>query len=125
MEHLELNRDLGTVQEDLHAARQHWYNIGVQLQIPVDTLDSIKVENTYNNGECLREVMKNWLKRGNPHPMWRDVVTALSSRAVGECKLAEELKSKYCLCYSDQTVLTSSKFESETHKLDAGTSGQQ
>ena len=117
MEHLELNRDLGTIQEDLHAARKHWYNIGVQLQIPVDTLDSIKVENTYNNGECLREVMKNWLKRVDPRPTWRDVVTALNSRTVGECKLAEELKNKHCSCDNDQTA---SKFESETHKCDAG-----
>ena len=100
MEHFELNRDLGTIQNELNPVRTKWYNIGVQLKISVDKLDCIKSENI-ENGNCLREMLKEWLKH-HPHPVWRDIANALRSGAVDECKLAEGIGKKY---YSDDTQM--------------------
>ena len=93
---MELDRDLGTIQSAVHSARAKWYNIGLQLQIPVDKLDSTKVDWHGDTGDCLRETLKAWLKRVNPPPDWKDIVNALKSGPVDECKLAEELNANYC-----------------------------
>ena len=43
---------------------------------------------------CLCEILKLWLKRGQP--TWQLLVEGLNSRSVSEMELAKQLKKKYC-----------------------------
>ena len=81
--------DLFSVHEAVHLARSSWYNIGLQLGVPVDTLDSIERERG-DDGDHLRNAMKWWLKRGTP--TWGALSHALKSPTVGECQLAKKLE---------------------------------
>ena len=72
-----------------------WYNIGLQLNLPVGTLDKIREQ--YSDPQtCLREMLKTWLVTVNPYPTWRTLVKVLKKQAVEEHSLADELKAKHC-----------------------------
>ena len=72
-----------------------WYNIGIQLKISVGKLDTIRGTSS-DDKECLREMLKAWLKRGNPLSTWSDLVDSLRTRTVGECRLAGKLEKRRC-----------------------------
>ena len=80
--------DLRHVHEAVHPARTSWYDIGLQLDVPVDTLDSIEQEKG-NDGDHLRNLLKRWLKQGGA--TWGALADALKSSTVGECQLAKKL----------------------------------
>ena len=91
---LTLNSDLGAVRNAIHDARSKWYDIGLELKVPVPTLNSIESKQADDN-ICLREVVAAWLKAGD-HPTWQSLVDALKAKVIGEQKLAAELEAKYC-----------------------------
>ena len=80
--------DLRHAHEAVYPARTGWYNIGLQLQVPVDTLDSIEREKG-DDGDHLRNVLKSWLKQGGA--TWGALSDALKSPTVGERQLAKKL----------------------------------
>ena len=84
-------KELCHVYEAVHPARTSWYNIGLQLGLPVDTLDSIGQEKG-NSGDYLRNVLKTWLK--DYKATWGALPDALKSRIVAEGQLAEKLTIK-------------------------------
>ena len=45
---------------------------------------------------ALREMLLHWLKKVDPPPTWAGLACALESRTVGEPRLAEQLRTKYC-----------------------------
>jgi len=93
---MELNPgDLITVLEKIHTASTKWCNIGLQLRVPKNTLDSLKVQFT-DPRECLRELLNEWLKQIDPTPTWKALIDALNSPTVGEGQLAEGLRTQYC-----------------------------
>ena len=87
--------DLRDVQEEVFDARAKWYDIGVNLEVPVGTLNSIRAQ-YHDPQDCLREMLMVWLKTIDPQPTWKALVNALRSRVVGEAKLADELEAKWC-----------------------------
>ena len=88
---------LKTLHNELHPVRASWYNIGLQLDIPHTTLDCFK-QNYSDQSDLMREVLKHWLDTAvDPPPAWEAVVTALNSPTVDKKKLADQLKSKYCV----------------------------
>ena len=87
---------LGVVRAELFEACTRWYDIGLALNVPVTTLDSIKLDGQFgNHSEKLRETLKVWLKTA-AEPTWQDVVGVLKSRVVGEPKLASDIEAKHC-----------------------------
>ena len=84
--------DLATVCRLLYPARTKWYNIGLVLQLPVDTLDAIE-RNRGDDGDHFRDMLKYWLKRADPTPTSKALVDALNSRLVGESWLVCDLES--------------------------------
>ena len=80
--------DLYHVHEAVYRARIRWYNIGLQLGVPVDTLDSIGQEKG-DGGDHLCNVLKWWLKRGGA--TWGALSDALKSPTVEEHQLAKTL----------------------------------
>ena len=87
---------LGALLNQLHLVRARWYNIGLQLGIPYNTLDCFK--QMYSDpSDLMREMLKHWLQTAvKPHPSWEAVVAALRSHCVDEQLVAEQLESKYC-----------------------------
>lgn len=76
------------LQDELFDLRGKWYNIGVQIDIDIGTLQSIKSEFS-DNGDALRELLTHWLKR---EPTWEALFRALRSRPVGAHDIAEKLQ---------------------------------
>ena len=70
-----------------------WSHIGIQLDVPVGTLDAIMT--TYNRDPqaCLVEMLKIWLKKEDPPASWSAIVDALFF--LREEQLARELSQKY------------------------------
>ena len=87
--------DLGEVIQALFDARTKWYRIGVQLKLPVGTLDVIQLEFS-DTTDCLTEMCSHWLRRVDPRPSWEALTKALESPPVGKGHLAQQLRDKYC-----------------------------
>ena len=88
-------RDLKSLQSELHPVTDKWYSLGVQLQVSVETLKCIEVEHHQMN-RCLLEMLTVWLKCTNPSPIWNILTEALESPPVGERLLAQQLRENYC-----------------------------
>ena len=85
--------DLATVRKVVHPARTKWYDIGLELELPVDTLDAIE-RSRGDDGDHLRDILKYWLKRDAPTPTSKALVDALKSAPVGESRLACDVEDK-------------------------------
>ena len=80
---------LGELFSKLYPVRAKWYNLGLGLGISCNDLDAIKKDCKEDTGECLKEVLKLWLK--SQHPGIADLIKSLSEPIVGESQLAKEL----------------------------------
>ena len=87
--------DLKSLHSELHPVADKWYFLGVQLQVPIETLKCIRKENL-SVSECLLEMLIVWLKCTNPPSTWNILIEALESPPVGETLLAQQLRDKYC-----------------------------
>ena len=88
--------DLGDVLEETLCSSTKWYNIGLRLKVSVAKLDSIGSQLS-DPGECLREVLKEWLKgAAGTKQTWGVLVEALRSKTVGETQLADQLETNHC-----------------------------
>ena len=88
MDHLN-ESDLGGVYRSVFRARARWYNIGLNLNIPIGNLEVYK---ELSPDEALREVLKTWLRQTNLAPTRSRLIEALRSPTVGEYQLAQELE---------------------------------
>ena len=89
--------DLGTVLTEIHSVRAKWYNIGLQLSVPVADLQRIESEYKNDHGTCLRHMLIKWLEMGCA--TWKALIDALQSPIVqgGENNaLADTLSRRYC-----------------------------
>ena len=87
--------DLKSLHSELHPVSDKWFSLGVQLQVPIETLKCIRRENLPMT-ERLLEMLTVWLKCTNPPPTWNILIEALASPPVGEGLLAQQLRDKYC-----------------------------
>ena len=87
--------DLKSLHCELHPVSDKWFSLGVQLQVPIETLRSIRKENL-SMTEKLLEMLTVWLKCTNPPPTWNMLTEAVDSPPVGERLLAQQLRDKYC-----------------------------
>lgn len=93
--------DLAKVYDSLFRVSPKWYQIGLQLGVPVEELEKIQHKHKNEPNEGLREMLMCWLKRvggntegqGHKIPSWPILLEALSRDSVGENVLAEELEA--------------------------------
>lgn len=85
--------DLVTVRGALLPAAIKWYDIGLELLIPPDTLDTIQSDKNDKSSLCLREMLKICLDK---KPTWKMLIDALRTPAVNDQSLADDLTQKYC-----------------------------
>ena len=74
--------NLSEVLNAVWKVRSKWLNIGLNLHINPDTLDAIGVNCHHQYEDCIREVLKEWLKRVEPRPTWDALREALNSPTV-------------------------------------------
>ena len=84
--------DLKIVRNRVFPAAAKWYDLGLELDISVDYLDTISGDRGNKPEDCLREVLRRWLSGVNPEPTWKTLITALRVPAVGHQSLAEEIE---------------------------------
>ena len=56
---------------------KHWHNIGSLLEIPEPTLEQIETSYPGDCQQCVREMIKSWLKQVDPPPSWKDLADAV------------------------------------------------
>ena len=95
--------DLKSLHNELHPVAYKWYSLGVQLQVPIETLKCIEAEHKQMN-RCLLEMLTVWLKCTNPPPTWNTLTEALDSPPVGERLLAQQLRDKCCQRTEERTT---------------------
>ena len=89
---LSIKDHLRDIFKELLPVATHWQNIGTLLDVPQEKLESIKHD--YNlASDCLREMVKAWLKMIDPPPTWQQLVDAVAS--VDPAR-AEAICRKYC-----------------------------
>ena len=85
--------DLRIVQNSVWEARTQWYNLGLNLELTPDTLDSIEVANGRNPDHCFRAMLTKWLIECK-QSTWSALAEALRSPSVGLGHLAEQILQK-------------------------------
>ena len=86
--------DLGIVLTELFVVKEKWFNIGLQLSVPVKDLQWIFSEHKNDHSTGLRLMLIKWLEMGEAS--WKSLSKALSSQIVEESALAKKLQQKYC-----------------------------
>ena len=71
-------------------ARAKWYEIGLELSIDPGSLDAIEKENPRDLQDCLRALLKKWLRRSQPRATWGALMEALTSPLVDEGHLTSK-----------------------------------
>lgn len=57
---------------------KHWHNIGILLGISESNLEQIEADYPGSCQDCVREMIKVWLKQVNPRPTWKDLADAVA-----------------------------------------------
>lgn len=83
----------GAVFRELLPLASEWENIGTLLDMREEDLDVIQQNYFRRPRDCLREMIKTWLKV-NPAPTWEGLVEALEFI---DPRRAEMIRSKYIL----------------------------
>ena len=87
--------DLRVVRKAVWDARSRWYTLGIELNITITSLEAIKQKNKENPGDCLTEMLLEWLIQASPKPTWACIVAALREPTVGLEQLAESIESQH------------------------------
>ena len=77
---------------DLQELAPEWKNLGVQLNIPLSTLDAIQGEKCRATN-CFREVIREWFDNVQPPHTKSQIVSTLMENNLGENRLAREIKN--------------------------------
>ena len=86
--------DLSKVRNAIFSAAAKWYDIGLELGLTADYLDTLRKTND-DPQDCLRELLRRWLSGVDRQPSWKALITALSSPAVNYHALASEIEERY------------------------------
>ena len=84
--------DLSRVRNEVLSAAAKWYNIGLDLGMSPDYLDTIEKANN-DAQECLLKMLRQWLLA---KPSWESLIAALRGPAINYSALASEIEKKYC-----------------------------
>ncbi len=83
------------IMAEIRDASDVWFQIGVELKLRMETLVAIRQRNP-SNEDCLRELVREWLKNPDLQHTWAELIRALRSKTVRKLDLATELERKHC-----------------------------
>ena len=81
--------------EELRVVAPKWWELGIQLEVPLATLKIIADKNDSNAEQSLNDILREWMKR-TKGVSWEAIVAALKTRSVGENHLATEIEMRHC-----------------------------
>ena len=87
--------DLKIVLNSLWEVRSKWLNLGIQLDMKIQDLETIAKEKNSDPGDCFIDCITRWLRQGNPPPTWMALIKALRNCTIGFEELAERLERQY------------------------------
>ena len=96
-------RDLKTVRTEIWEVRLKWCDIGIELELSKNDLDTIQ-QNYTEISKCFSEMLCEWLKRVDLQPSWNSLVGALCAPAVGLGHLVENIKRKHIVHANRETT---------------------
>ena len=97
------------VKNDLWDARIKWKDFGLVLLVSKSTLDAIDITQRGDPGDCMREMLSEWLRgAGEPPRTWSTIVAALA-KVDGQGALIEEIARKYNIAYKPTTRANSAQ----------------
>ena len=98
--------DLADVWRKLYVVHAKWVDMGLELGLKIHTLEGIRPKCSSDPCQCLREVLKEWLRGVDPLPTWHAIIQALKSPTVGHHQLADCIQTELLSAVS--TVPTNS-----------------
>ena len=75
---LEAKPRLVVLCEELEGLSQRWREIGDYLELTDEELDRVESQCGSNPSECMRIMLKAWLKKGEPPPTWKFVLKVVN-----------------------------------------------
>ena len=99
-----------TILEEILEAQNQSQYLALKWRIPAHIVESIHSQHS-SPKDRLYHVIVEFLKQMEPRPMWRAVVDALRSPAVGLPQLAKRVERKYCQLMSPPPTLAGSQVE--------------
>ena len=92
--------DLYDVKKELNTVSADWYNIGLALRLPTNTLDGIKKSNadpsTYLNSMLIEWLKQNYNVEMFGEPTWQRLVDAVGDPAGGgNMRLAKDIAMRH------------------------------
>ena len=89
--------DVRILSSELSAVQTKWYEIGVQLGITTDKLDTFQ-EDRNTTTRCFLATLKYWVDGNTDVPVsWESIIKVLNGPFVNEPALANYLQRKYCV----------------------------
>ena len=92
--YLTLN-DFKIVQESIWDARAEWFNLGLQLNVKIASLEAIQKTHKENCDTCMNTMLIEWLNQSDPPPTWSTLVVALRQQTVAQGRLANCIERRY------------------------------
>ena len=86
--------DLRELVNALQPAKHKWKKIGTNLIIAPSELEAIQCDNN-DSGERLHGMLIKWIASAD-NPTWKNIVDALRTQSVGESRLSEKIRKRYC-----------------------------
>ena len=80
------------IQNELKEMTAEWYQLGVQLEIPPATLNTLEHDHPLDARRCMTEVITRWLQNA-PECSWAKLAKAVEAMG-GYAVLAERLRQK-------------------------------
>ena len=80
--------------KELGKVAAKWHNLGLALDVDSSRLEILEADNG-NVTDCLREMLKVWLRNAD-RPTWERVAKALESSPIDMEGLAQSIRAQYC-----------------------------
>ena len=79
------------------AHRRKWFELGLALHIPIETLEKLSVKYSANPMKCLNRVYHYWLSEKNDlKPTWDKLIAAL--KKIHEYSIAASVAANVKVC---------------------------
>ncbi len=82
--------NLKIVNKECSKAAKDWFSIGLELDVPADTLNVIEEDHKANVRRCLLEVLSCWLNSSNDRT-WKVLADAMGCETVGRSDIKDHI----------------------------------
>ena len=89
--------DVKTLSSELSAVQSKWYEMGIQLGITKDKLDTFN-EDHGKVARCFLATLNYWVDGNTDVPVsWESIIKVLNDPFVNEPAMSNRLRGKYCV----------------------------